>query len=189
MRKLKESENNVDAGWDGPDWRKNGFYGIVYDDRNELDRSEYIIPCFMKIDATPDKAFYGWSYWDILENSEKFIKKVEETGDTTHDVSKDGPLFVDLALWMKDPFDQGPQDKMQFEDDWLPRCRAFCSGKYEPNKIFATEYPKRTVERLELELSAMGKTANWYFDRIEDLCGKIRSKDIPPEGSNWVYPF
>lgn len=53
----------------------------------------------MKVDATPEVAFFGWSYWDICENSKKFIKKVETTGDATHDISKDGPLFVDLALF------------------------------------------------------------------------------------------
>lgn len=191
MRKfLKESEENtfnVDAGWDGPDWRKNGFYGIVFDDRYVGD--EYIVPCFMRIDATPEKAFFGWSYWDILGNSKKFIKKVKETGDTTHDVSKDGPLFIDLALWVKDPFNMGSQDKIQFEDSWLPKCRVFCSKKYDTSKIYATEYPKSTVDQLELELAAAGMTYKEYDDKLEKLCSKIYGMDLPKPTSNWVYPF
>ena len=190
MRKFKESEENtfnVDAGWDGPDWHKNGFYGIVFDDRYEGD--EFIVPCFMGVDATPDKAFFGWSYWDILENSRKFIKRVEETGDTSHDVSKDGPLFIDLALWIKDPYDIGSQDKIQFEEQWLPKCRAFCSKKYDTSKIYATKYPKGTEDQLELELTATGMTYKEYDAKLEKLSDKIHHMNLPEPTSNWVYPF
>lgn len=31
-----ESKFDVDAGWDGPDWRS-GFYGIVFDSRRNGD--------------------------------------------------------------------------------------------------------------------------------------------------------
>ena len=63
---MSESKFDVDAGWDGPDQRS-GFYGIVFDSRRDGD--DFIEPCFMKVDATPEVAFFGWSYWDI---SKKF---------------------------------------------------------------------------------------------------------------------
>lgn len=182
---MSEGKFDVDAGWAGPDWRKNGFYGIVFDSRRDGD--EFIEPCFMKIDATPERAFFGWSYWDILENSKKFIKKVETTGDATHDVSKDGPLFVDLALFIKN--DENPQDKIYFEDQWLPKCRVFLSKKFNPDRVFATEYPADTSERLELELAALGMTCVEYFEKLDKLCTKIYQNDVPEPKSNWVYPF
>lgn len=180
---MSESKFDVDAGWDGPDWRS-GFYGIVFDSRRDGD--DFIEPCFMKVDATPEVAFFGWSYWDICENSKKFIKKVETTGDATHDISKDGPLFVDLALFCKE---NNSQDKIYFENQFLTKCRLFLSKKFNPNKIFATEYPAKTVERLELELAALGMTYAEYFERLEKLCDKIYHTDVPEPKSNWVYPF
>lgn len=182
---MSDSKFDVDAGWAGPDWRSNGFYGIVFDSRRDGD--EFIEPCFMKIDATPERAFFGWSYWDILENSKKFIKKVETTGDATHDVSKDGPLFVDLALFIKNA--ENPQDKIYFEDQWLPKCRVFLSKKFNPDRVFATEYPADTSERLELELAALGMTCVEYFEKLDKLCIKIYQNDVPEPKSNWVYPF
>lgn len=53
---MSESKFDVDAGWDGPDWRS-GFYGIVFDSRRDGD--EFIEPCFMKVEATPEVAFFG----------------------------------------------------------------------------------------------------------------------------------
>lgn len=38
---MSESKFDVDAGWDGPDWRS-GFYGIVFDSRRDGD--EFIKP-------------------------------------------------------------------------------------------------------------------------------------------------
>lgn len=184
--RITEDEDTFDtgAGWDGPDYH-GGCYGIVFDDRRDGD--DYCVPCFMKVDATPDRAFYGWSYWDILENSKKFIKRVEETGDNTHDTSKDGPIFSDLALFIKEP--QNPQDKLYFEDQWLPKCRVFCSKKYDTSKIYATEYPKSLGDQLDLELAALGITFQDYFEKLDKLCNKIYGMDMPKPESNWVYPF
>ena len=183
------SDETFDAGkgWDGPDWVNNGFYGIVFDSRREGD--EFIEPCFMKVDATPDRGFWGWSYWDILENSKKFIKRVESTGDNSHDSAKDGPLFVDLALFIKEV--ENPQDKIMFEEQWLPKCRVFFKKKkkYDPDRIFATEYPESLVDQLELELAALGITFNEYFEKLDVLCNKIYGTDLPNPKSNWVYPF
>lgn len=33
---MSENKFDVDAGWDGPDWRS-GFYGIVFDSRGDGD--------------------------------------------------------------------------------------------------------------------------------------------------------
>lgn len=78
---------------------------------------------------------------------------------------------------------------VHFEEQFLAKCRVFLSKKFNPNKIFATEYPAKTVERLELELAALGMTYAEYFERLEKLCDKIYHTDVPEPKSNWVYPF